>query len=62
MNSSPYYNKKTMQTCNECNAKFESVMKCKFCSNCADEKAMKRLSKIEPPEDGWPKGSDMDMI
>lgn len=51
-----------MQTCNECNAKFESVMKCKFCSNCADEKAMKRLSKIEPPEDGWPKGSDMDMI
>lgn len=62
MSDSPYYNKKTTQTCSGCNTEFESIMKCKLCSNCADEKAMKQLSQIEPPEGGWPKGSDMDMI
>lgn len=33
-----------------------------LCDECAEDRAMAQLAKIEPPEGGWPRGSTMDQI
>jgi hypothetical protein len=50
-------------TCDDCGNEFEGRYdSMQYCGNCAEMRAMRSLSDIEPPEGGWPRGSDMDRI
>lgn len=55
---------KKTNTCEGCGDEFE--YECywvpQYCPQCAEEKAMAALSQVEPPEGGWPRGSDMDRL
>lgn len=49
--------------CNNCGKEFDGEFEnMKLCGPCSDERAMAMMSDIEPPEGGWPRGSDMDRI
>lgn len=49
--------------CDNCGSTFDGQFeKMKLCRDCSEEKAMAALSKVEPPEGGWPRGSDMDRL
>jgi len=50
-------------TCDNCGDEFEGrYEKMKLCPRCSEERAMAALSQVEPPEGGWPRGSDMDRL
>lgn len=49
-----------MKTCEECDGPCPAEYD--RCGDCSERMADVALSRIEPPEGGWPRGSDMDRI
>jgi len=49
--------------CIECGSQFKRTVKGqRLCIHCQNEAEAKGMEKTEPPEGGWPKGSDMDRL